>query len=249
MTERLAAVGRLAATVAHEINNPLEAVTNLVYLARTSSSFEQALGFLSQTEEQLAYVSHVTRQTLGFFRETSGARLVLPSDIVESILSVFGARAHNKGIALTHEVHNEVEIYAVPGEIRQVLTNLVSNSIDAIQGTGRIRIRIAATHRRGPKQERGVRITVADSGTGISTAILAHIFEPFFTTKRAVGTGLGLWICKSIIETHKGSIRVRSSSEPGKNGTVFSVFLPQNLEDAAANEEYEQQGSQLLRTA
>lgn len=226
VTERLAAVGRLAATVAHEINNPLEAVTNLVYLAKTSSPPGAVFNFLTAAEEQLASISHLTRQTLGFYRDTGGKAQVRPSEIVSSSILVFAGKAQNKGIQLTKEIHNDVEICAVPAEIRQVVANLIGNSIDAVRGPGRVRIRISSTRHWANGREPGVRITVADNGSGIEPEIRARIFEPFFTTKRDVGTGLGLWVSKSIVENHHGTIKVRSSATPGKSGTAVSIFLP-----------------------
>ena len=249
VTERLAAVGRLAATVAHEINNPLEAITNLVYLARTASSPSEVEGFLSKVEEQLACVSHLTRQTLGFYRETSGARLVRPAEIVDSIVAVFASKAKNKGIWLKTEIKDDLEIYAIPGEIRQVLANLISNSIDAVQGPGDIRIRVSRARNSAKEPVAGIRITVADAGSGIPRETLKRVFEPFFTTKRDVGTGLGLWVCKNIVETHRGTIRGRSVTAPGKSWTVFSVFLPLNRQKEAAVTEPEPPVELLLRAS
>lgn len=224
-SERLASVGRLAATVAHEINNPLEAVTNLIFLARGAEQ-PQVVKFLDMAQEELERISHLTRQTLGFYRETKGVANVRLGDLVESLLSVFGPRMRNKGIRLSREITDDVEISAVPGEIRQVIANLISNSIDAVNGGGQIRVRVQrATHRKDGMRA-GVRLTVADTGSGIPADIRSQLFEPFFTTKKDVGTGLGLWICKSIVETHQGSIRMRSSTQAGRSGTVFSIFLP-----------------------
>jgi PAS domain S-box-containing protein len=248
ISERLAAVGRLAATVAHEINNPLEAITNLVYLAKTATTSGEVSSFLTTAEEQLACVSHITKQTLGFYRETSGARRLRPSEIVSSVLSVFASRARNRGIELKPEIDSDVEIYAVPGEIRQVVANLVSNSIDATPRFGTIRVRVAAARRPAADRVRGVRITVADTGSGIPAEMLARVFDPFFTTKRDVGTGLGLWVCKNIVGTHQGSIRGRSSTVREKSWTAFSVFLPRRLqEDAVSNDQ--KQPELLLRRA
>jgi PAS domain S-box-containing protein len=223
---RLAAVGRLAATVAHEINNPLEAITNLIYLARTSSAERRVRDFLETAEEELARVSLLTRQTLGFYRETSGGRLVRPSEIVGTLSSVFASRMRSKGIQFIQEIRDDSPINAVPAEMRQVLANLVSNSIDAIQGPGTIRIRVSSGRNWRNGLKPGIRITVADTGTGISAPIRSHIFEPFYTAKRDVGTGLGLWVCKSIVDNHKGTIAVRSEDAPGRSWTVFSVFFP-----------------------
>jgi PAS domain S-box-containing protein len=249
ITERLAAVGRLAATVAHEINNPLEAVTNLVYLAKMAAASNEVLSFLTAAEEQLACVSHITKQTLGFYRETGGTRRVRPREIVSSVLSVFAPRARNKGIELTTEIESDVEISAVPGEIRQVVANLVSNSIDATPRLGKIRIRVSAARRPAGDRASGARITVADTGSGIPAEMFARVFEPFFTTKRDVGTGLGLWVCKNIVGAHHGSVRGRSSTARGKSGTVFSVFLPRNFGDDAASNERTQPGELLLKAS
>jgi PAS domain S-box-containing protein len=236
ITERLASVGRLAATVAHEINNPLEAVINLIYLARHSPTQNDARRYLDLAEEELERVSHLTRQTLGFYRETKGATHFRLGEIVTSLLSVFSSRTRNKGIVLTPEIASDLELYAVPGEIRQVVANLVSNSIDALESGGQVRIRVSAATQWSGSGLHGVRLTVADTGSGIPPEARAQLFQPFFTTKRDVGTGLGLWVCKSIVENHRGSIRVRSAITPGKSWTVFSVFLPLSAQESAAEE-------------
>lgn len=227
-TERLAAVGRLTATVAHEINNPLEAVTNLIYLAKMASPPGEARTFLSAAEVQLATVAHLTRQTLSFYRETTSTRAVGPGEIVSDLLSVFASRARNKGIEIRQRILSDAAINAVPGEVRQVIANLISNAIDAIPGPGRIEIRVTAARDGKSKPVRGVRITVADTGVGIPAAARSHVFEPFFTTKRDAGTGLGLWVCKSIADKHRGAIRLRSNTTPGKSWTAVSVFFPVN---------------------
>jgi PAS domain S-box-containing protein len=239
-TERLASVGRLAATVAHEINNPLEAVTNLVYLAKNAAAREEAQEYLTSAEEELARISHMTKQTLGFYRETRGAVTVRPDALVTSLLPMFAPRARNKGVELLREVQDDLELYAVPGEIRQVVANLVSNSLDAVDAGGRIRIRVSAGRQWNHGDCRGIRITVSDTGSGISKSARAKIFEPFYTTKSDIGTGLGLWVCKSIVKNHGGSIRVRSDTTPGRSWTVFSVFLPlkgrEGIDDARRSE-------------
>jgi signal transduction histidine kinase len=143
--------------------------------------------------------------------------------LVSSVLSVFTPRLRNKSIEICNEIGDDPEIIAVPGELRQVLANLLANSIDAVESGGRIRIR-AKLHRRG--DEYGIRLTVADSGIGIAPDAQSKLFEPFFTTKNEVGTGLGLWVCKNIVEKHAGTIRVKSSAKPGKSWTAFSIFLP-----------------------
>jgi len=233
-SEKLAAAGRLAATMAHEINNPLEAVTNLIYLAKNSKNLDDVQKFLTGAEEELARVSHLTRQTLGFYRETKEMTSMRLGDAVSSLLTVFGSKMRNKGVELRPEIEADPEIRAVPGEIRQLMANLVGNSIDAVQNGGQIRIRISENVQRNKHVTPGVRLTVLDNGGGIPQEIRRQVFEPFVTTKKDVGTGLGLWVCKSIVEKHGGSIRVRSCPEKGKSWTAFSVFLPSHPQTSAA---------------
>ncbi|HEX4484772.1 MAG TPA: PAS domain S-box protein [Terriglobales bacterium] len=223
VTEKLATAGRLAATIAHEINNPLEALTNLLYIVRQDPASPQAPEYLGRAEEELARVTQLTRQTLSFYRGNREASPMRVGSLISSVLSVFAPRLRNKSIEIHPEMGDDPEIIAVPGELRQVLANLLANSIDAVENGGRIRIR-AKLHRRG--DEHGIRLTVADSGMGIARDVQSKLFEPFFTTKNEVGTGLGLWVCKNIVEKHAGSIRVKSSAKPGKSWTAFSIFLP-----------------------
>ena len=230
-TERLASVGRLAATVAHEINNPLEAVTNLIYLARKSKDAEEVRKYLASAEEELSRVSHLTKQTLGFYRYSSGAAPTTLGHMVNSLVSVFASRIRNKEIEISSEIRQDPEIVAVAGEIRQLLANLISNSIDAVPMGGQIRVRLSAANEEHGQRRRGVRLTVADSGPGIPEEIRSRLFEPFFTTKKDVGTGLGLWVCKGIIDKHHGRVQVKSRATPGHSWTVFSVFLPAESPD------------------
>jgi signal transduction histidine kinase len=215
----------MAATVAHEINNPLEAVTNLVYLAKGSAVREDVREYLDAIEGELDRVSHITKQTLGFYRESIAPGAMRVGPMLDPLISVFGARARNKEIEIRPEIRQDPEIYAIAGEIRQLIANLLSNSIDAVNSGGLIRIRVGATRFNGQCPP-GIRITVADSGLGIPPSVRPKLFEPFFTTKKDVGTGLGLWVCTNIVKRHHGSIRVKSSTAPGQSWTVFSVFLP-----------------------
>ena len=225
-TERLASVGKLAATVAHEINNPLEAVTNLVYLAKEGAVRDDVRQFLADAERELDRVSHITRQTLGFRRDTTRPSTVRIGELLNPLVAVFGSRIRNKGVEICPEILDDPPVYAVAGEIRQLIGNLLSNSIDAVQTGGRIRIRVSGHRDHTAEPLAGVRITIADTGPGIPAEDRRRLFEPFFTTKKDVGTGLGLWVCKNIVDKHHGSIRVRSSAEPGRSWTAFSVFLP-----------------------
>ena len=227
-SERLASVGRLAATIAHEINNPLEAVTNLVFLAQNSPSDLDSRMFLEQAQQELARVALLTKQTLGFYRENKGARELTLGELVMPLVSVFSARARNKQITIDTDFREDPTLVGIPGEIRQLFANLLNNSIDAVRDRGRILIRVSQARELRDTERQGVRLTVCDNGPGIPLEIRKKLFEPFFTTKRDVGTGLGLWVISNILRNHEGSIRVRSSTEPGKSWTVFSVFLPVN---------------------
>lgn len=228
ISERLASVGRLAATVAHEINNPLAAVVNLIYLVRNSPGLPANVRqYVSMAEEELGRISALTRQTLGFYREDRGAAPVRMGELSRELVAVFSPKAGNKSIDLRLQVRSDPEVHAVQGEIRQLVANLLGNSIDAVPQGGCITLRVAQATLWGANQHRrGVRITVADSGPGIPAENQARVFEPFFTTKQDVGTGLGLWICKTIVEKHNGSLRLRSSTRPGRSWTVFSILLP-----------------------
>ncbi len=225
-TERLAAVGRLASTVAHEINNPLEAVTNLIFLAKESAVRDDVRLFLGQADEEIGRISQLTKQTLGFYRDTNTVTAVKVGALLDPLISAFAPRMRNKGVEICPEILADPEIEAIPGEMRQLLANLMSNSMDAVEEGGRIHIRVSALDGGNGRQPGGVRVTVADSGSGISASVREHIFEPFFSTKKDVGTGLGLWVCKNIVDKHHGSIRLKSSTAAGKSWTVISVFLP-----------------------
>ncbi len=233
-SERLATVGRLAATIAHEINNPLEAVTNLVYLAQGSMKDTDGKIFLDQAQQELARMALLTKQTLGFYRETRGARMLTLGELVTPLVSVFSARARNKQVSIETDFRENPTLVGIPGEIRQLFANLLNNSIDAVRDRGRILIRVSAAREQSGEKREGVRLTVCDNGPGIALDVRKKLFEPFFTTKRDVGTGLGLWVTMNILRKHDGSIRVRSSVVSGKSWTVFSVFLPLSSATAAA---------------
>jgi PAS domain S-box-containing protein len=233
MSDKLATTGRLAATVAHEINNPLESVVNLVYLAKSQPDLaENVREYLRAAEEELERVSQLTRQALGFYREKTAPTVTRVAPIISQLRTIFSPKTTNKRIDLQLEVEADPEIVAVPGELRQLFANLLSNSIDAVpvQGVIRIRVSPAREFERGGRS--GVRVTIADSGPGIQAAHRRKVFEPFFTTKEEVGTGLGLWVSKGIVERHGGNIRMRSTTAPGRSGTVFSVFLPVNAAES-----------------
>jgi PAS domain S-box-containing protein len=226
ISEKIASVGRLAATVAHEINNPLESVVNLVYLAKTGANDpSKVMEYLSTAEEELGRIAHLTKQTLGFYREQAGIVPVRAGELLRQLIFVLSAKTRNKRVNLDLELADDPDILVNAGEIRQLFANFLNNSIDACNSGGSIRVRVSRhfSHRSGCY---GLRVTVADNGTGIRRADRERLFQPFFTTKKDVGNGLGLWVCKEIVERHAGRITVRSDATPGRSWTAISVFLP-----------------------
>ena len=225
-TEKLAAVGRLAASIAHEINNPLEAVTNLLYLAQGSEQIDEVKEYLTIAEAELQRVSVISRQTLRFYKQSSAPREVTFSDLIGTVLAVHHGRMENPRVEVERRDRTNTSFSCFDGEIRQVLNNLVGNAVDAMGSKGgRLLIRSReATDQRTSR--RGITITIADTGSGIEPAAVSRIFDAFFTTKGATGNGLGLWVSKQIVENHAGALRVRSSQRPGHRGTVFTLFLP-----------------------
>lgn len=220
-TEKLAAAARLAATVAHEINNPLEAVGNLVYLAEATPGVpQQALEHLHLAEQELGRVAHITRQTLGFYRESGALDLVDISEVVESVLKLFENKLQGKRIRLEKWLER-CEVHGRTGELRQLVSNLISNGIDAVAPGGVLRLEAACiTTENGP----AIQVTVEDDGPGIDPGDLERIFEPLFTTKKDVGTGLGLWVSKQIAERHGGTISAEPRAD-GRSGARFTVRL------------------------
>ena len=224
-SEKLAVVGRLASSIAHEINNPLESVTNLLYLAGHSETLEQARHYIRVAEVELRRASIITNQTLRFHKQATSPQEIDVSELVGSVLSIYQGRILNAGIEVKNEVTVQQRIRCFEGEIRQVLSNIVSNALDSMTGGGSLRFRAHKRHnwRTG---EAGISITIADTGHGISPATLAKIFDPFFTTKGLTGTGLGLWVTKEIVARHRGALHVRSRQAAPHHGIVFTLFLP-----------------------
>lgn len=225
-SEKLAAVGRLAASIAHEINNPLEAVTNLLYLAQDSDSREEVASLLSTADHELRRVSVIANQTLRFHRQASLPQPVMVEDLVRTVLTIYEGRLHHSGIEVRLSFRAASPAVCLEGDIRQVLNNLIGNAIDAMSRSGGIlTVRSQAVHdwRTG---RAGIAITVADTGAGIAKENVDRIFEPFFTTKGDSGTGLGLWISQEVTARHNGLLHLRSSVAQGRSGTVFRLFLP-----------------------
>ena len=218
--EKLATAGRLATAMAHEINNPLEAITNLLYLARHDG--ERRDEYFQLADKEVQRLADIVQQTLGYARDRSVAGPLELGSLLDEILQVYSSRLEAKQIRLDKRYLAAGDIRGYASELRQLFSNLILNAVDAMPPGGHLRLRISSTSVAAP----GVRIAIADDGCGIGASDRARLFEPFFTTKGEFGTGLGLWVSQGIVEKHGGTIRFRSSTLPGRSGTVFSVFLP-----------------------
>jgi PAS domain S-box-containing protein len=225
-SEKLGAAGRLAASIAHEINNPLASVTNLVYLARLHALSEEARRYLETAEKELGRVAQITSQTLRFHKQQSAPVEADLAETLRSILLFYEGRFAGAGVTVRFECRGECPLLCYEGEIRQVLNTLMRNALDAMRNGGclRLRVRPATDWRSGAA---GVRVTVADTGHGMPYATRKRIYEPFFTTKEDVGAGLGLWVASGIVENHHGSLHVRSRMAPPPSGSAFTLILPQ----------------------
>jgi signal transduction histidine kinase len=264
-TEKLAATGQLAASIAHEINNPLEAVTNLLYLLDQQPLDAESRHYTDMAQQEIARVSQITQQTLRFYRQSSSPTLIQPADVLDSVLDLHHGRLNASKVQTIRRYRGAVELFAFSGEMRQLFANFVGNALDAMPEGGRIYLSVRASQAWCQTEVPGVRITIADTGSGMTEAVRRRIFEPFFTTKEITGTGLGLWISSEIIAKHQGTVRVRSraaaevaeeteanggaefaaaanqaNSSPQNcdSGTVFMLFFPFNgVADTAAPEE------------
>ena len=224
--EKLAVAGRLAASVAHEINNPLEAVANLLYLITLSGSTEEARAHAESALDELLRVSLLTQSTLKFHRQQGTPKITMLSEILEGVLAMFRGRMNAAGIAVKVQVRDEVAIACMPSEVQQIFVNLLGNAIEAMAPQGRLKLRMRPSRDWRNGATEGMRVTFADTGVGMDGATMKRIFEPFFTTKTETGTGLGMWVVAQLIERHSGDIRVWSTPRYGASGTVVSVFLP-----------------------
>ncbi len=226
-SEKLATVGRIAATVAHEINNPLEAVSNLLYLLEAHAHLgTDARQYVLMASQEIDRIARIVKQTLGFYRESLAPVPVNLPQLLDNVVELYARKLHNNNIHLDKRYGYAADVPAFPGELRQVFANLIVNAMEATPRGGFIRIHIRASRDWARPERCGVRVVVADTGSGIDPVNRKHIFEPFFTTKGERGTGLGLWVSHGIVLKHGGSMRLRSCVTPGRSGTVFSVFLP-----------------------
>jgi PAS domain S-box-containing protein len=225
-SEKLAAVGRLASSISHEINNPLEAITNLLYLIALSEDLPQDLKiYIHMAQSELSRVSQIATQTLRFHRQAVRPTWVTAGELIDAVLNLYQGRLANSGIKVQAAYSTQTRVLCFENDIRQVLNNLIANAIDAMRNGGRLVVRAHDAVEYGSGRM-GVRLTIADNGHGMPPEVKARLFEPFYTTKDLNGTGLGLWISEGIVQRHQGRLSVRSTQHPVHHGTVFSLFLP-----------------------
>jgi PAS domain S-box-containing protein len=220
--EKIAATGRMAATIAHEINNPLEAVMNLLFLLRPKITDEEGINYLTTAESELGRVSHIAKQTLGYYREHAGASLASLAEIAEHAITIYEPRCMAAGITIEKSLSSSRKVVLRRGEMMQVISNLIANAIYAIPDGGTLSISVSDT----TTPADGVAMNIADNGDGIAPAVLPKVFDAFFTTRATVGTGIGLFIAKNFVEGHGGQISIESHTQPGKHGTTVRIFLP-----------------------
>ncbi len=227
-SEKFAVAGRMAATIAHEINNPLEAISNIHYLLRHNKSLnDDARKYLESADEELRRIGQITRTTLGFYRERDTSVVqVNVTEMLDSILLLYKRRLQSLGVVVDKRFESAAMIRGVAGELRQVFTNLIVNAMDALGVCGtRLALRVRDSRPWGDSNGQGIRVSICDDASGMPKEVQSNLFHPFFTTKGRDGTGVGLWVSRGIIAKHNGSIRVRSRTG-SIHGTCFSVFLP-----------------------
>jgi PAS domain S-box-containing protein len=230
--EKLAVAGRLAATIAHEIHNPLDSVSNLLYLMRNGASPEESRQFMDMAEQELTRVTQISRAMLGLYRESKAPVVVDLKEMLQETLLLLERRLTDMGVAISTDMPRPISVAAFPAELRQVFTNLITNAAEAAGSGGAIRIsitpRTAGVDAAGQKMQAGATVTITDNGAGIAEDVQSHLFQPFFTTKGEHGTGLGLWVSRGIINKHGGTISLESDTSDAAHGTVVNVFLATN---------------------
>jgi PAS domain S-box-containing protein len=232
--EKLAAAGRLAATIAHEINNPLEAVTNFIYLAMISEGVpEDVRRYLQIADRELVRVAQIAQQTLGFYRDHSKRKWVSVTDLINDVMMLYERRLRTKNMKTEVSADKGLKVFAKQGELKQALSNLVANAIDASNSGGNLKLRAQGSKNWRNGREEGIRVTLADEGSGIAPDVQQRIFVPFFTTKADVGTGIGLWVTKCLVEQQGGYMRFRSR-QGKKSGTVMSFYVPRTCHEHSA---------------
>lgn len=220
--EKLASVGRLASSIAHEINNPLEAVTNLLYILASSVTDPKQKELVDTAQEELARVSHIATHTLRFHKQSSGRTKVELPALIDSVLGLYRARLANSGVETVVECKTGITLTCYEGEFRQILVNLIGNAFDAMRTGGRLSVRVRELTP-ASSEGRRVNILIADTGTGMSPEVLSRVFEPFFSTKGIGGTGLGLWITKDLVIKNHGKISIRTSTSSERSGTAIML--------------------------
>jgi PAS domain S-box-containing protein len=222
--EKIATTGRMAAAIAHEINNPLGSVLNLIYLARQDGVSKQEIQrYLATAESELERVSHIARQTLGYYRDTGAPSEVHLRDLMENVLSVYRSKLLSHNIVVDTQYNDLRKISVRPGEIVQILSNVISNAIDAMPRAGKLSISVTQAM---SAERDGLQILVTDTGQGIRREHIGSVFDPFFTTKGNLGTGIGLWVARQLVERHGGQISLSSSTEFHNSGTALTIYLP-----------------------
>lgn len=226
-SEKLAVMGTLAASIAHEVNNPLEAVTNLIYLAKNSESFDVAREYLETADQELGRAAAITNHTLRFHKQSTNPIEVDSASLIEGVLAIHKGRISNAHVTVERRLRAKRPIFCFDGEIRQVLSNLIGNAADAMQpqGNGRLIVRSRDGHNWTTGQA-GLLVTIADTGPGMNSVTAKKAFDAFYSTKGMAGTGLGLWVSKEIVLRHRGKLRFCSRQTAKLSGTVFSLFLP-----------------------
>jgi two-component system CheB/CheR fusion protein len=235
-SEKLAATGRMAATIAHEINNPLASITNVVHLLRARARARggddlQEAELLNILNEEVVRVSHIVKSTLGIARQSAVPTSANLADLADDVLTLFERRFIARNISVTRRYGPNPEALVVSSDVRQVISNLVGNALDVLPNAGALLIAVHHSFDWRDPSRHGVRISVSDNGPGIPPDVRHRLFQPFFTTKAEMGTGLGLWVSRSMIEKAGGSIRFKSSTSGPHTGTCFSVFLPSHREN------------------
>ena len=222
--EKIAATGRMAATIAHEINNPLEAVMNLVYLIRPMIADPAGISYFQSLETELRRVSHIARQTLGYYHEHAAASSASIGEIVLNAITIYEPRCTANGIEIKKAINSSRQIVLRRGEMMQVVSNLIMNAIYAMQGGGVLSISVEDA----AEPSDGIVLTVQDNGVGIAESDLPRVFEAFFTTRSTVGTGIGLFVAKQFVEGHGGQIEIESRQNGEDHGTTVRVYLPKS---------------------
>ena len=226
-SDRLTQAGRLAATIAHEIRNPLDTVSNLIFLLRHQCHQNpETKHYLDLAGDELSRITQITGQLLTFHREAQSPVKVDLATVMESVLTLYSPQISMVGISVTTRFESRHPVRGFPGELRQVFSNLVSNAIHSMSLGGKLMLHVYESSLASDPGRKGVRVTVLDNGAGIPAGVRKNLFAPFYTTKGEGGTGLGLWVTRGIIEKHEGTIHFISSVRPGRSGTAFSVFLP-----------------------